>query len=288
MKKLLLAAAALACFGGNALAGDNANGTLIVSLADGVVYTTDITDYCGATGLQACGDAITRTDGTDVVVLGVLGAFADGATPRVAGVTFGWSYASDIALAAYGHCGDFELATGAWPASGEGTAVTWAVPQTSQLVDIYWVAAYNYYGNPATLDLGLNPSQGADFADDSIPSVLDPIEGFGSFGFSTDGSVPCPTAPVVGACCANDGTCEVVSRDNCAGAYQGDGTVCDPNPCPLPTGACCINLECFVLTMDECLAGGGDYIGNDVPCESGTCVTPTLESSWGAIKGIYR
>jgi hypothetical protein len=286
MKKVLLAAAALACFGGTALAGTNANGTLIVSLADGVVYTTDILDYCGATGLQACGDAITRTDGADIAVLGVLGAFADGATPRVAGVTFGWTY-SDVTLVAWGHCGDFELGTDTWPASGEGTAVTWAVAQTSQLIDIYWVAAYSYYGG-GILGLGINPSQGADFADDSIPSVLDPIEGFGSFGFGVDGFLPCPIAPVFGACCAPDGTCEMTDRDNCTGEYQGDGTVCDPNPCHVPTGACCIQLECFILTMDECVAGGGDYIGDDVPCDDGTCVTPTLESSWGAIKGIYR
>ena len=35
MKKVLLAAAALACMGGTALAGPNANGSLIVALADG-------------------------------------------------------------------------------------------------------------------------------------------------------------------------------------------------------------------------------------------------------------
>jgi hypothetical protein len=43
---------------------------------------------------------------------------------------------------------------------------------------------------------------------------------------------------VQGACCFEDGTCLVLSREQCDGQhgqYQGDNTVCDPNPChPVP------------------------------------------------------
>jgi len=46
------------------------------------------------------------------------------------------------------------------------------------------------------------------------------------------------TAPAdaTGACCHTDGTCDALSAAQCSaagGAYQGDGTVCDPNPCSL-------------------------------------------------------
>jgi hypothetical protein len=292
MKKVLLAAAALACFGGTALAGVNANGSLIVALADGVVYTNEIDDYCGATGLQACDGAITRTDDTTPVVLGILGAFPSSANPRVSGVTFGWTYDdANITLVATGYCGDFELATGGWPGSGEGTAVTWGSAQTSHLLDIYWAAAYDYYGNASTLDLGMHPSQGADFADDSIPSVLDPIAAFGSFGFSTDGNVPCPPDVRVGACCFSDGSCQVLDADGCdaaGGDYRGDDTVCDPNPCMAATGACCIDGVCSVLSQTDCESAGGDYQGDNVPCESDTCPVPVVDTTWGQIKGIYR
>jgi hypothetical protein len=292
MKKVLLAAAALACMGGTALAGVNAGGSLILALANGVEYTTDIEDYCGATGLQACGDAIAQTDGTATVVIGVLAAFPSVGSPRLAGVTFGWAYGSEITLANQGNCGDFELATAGWPASGEGTAVTWGTAQTSTLTDVYWVAAYNYYGNPNTLDLIPHPSQGAFFADDSVPSVLDPIAALGSFGFSTPGNVPCPADVAPGACCFADGSCVVVFRDECAaagGEFQGDGSACDPNPCPQPaTGACCVGEICSVRTAAECDAAGGSYLGNDVPCDPNPCVVPVEETSWGSIKGIYR
>jgi hypothetical protein len=294
MKKVLLAAAALACIGGTALAGPNANGSLIVALADGVEYTNDIENYCGATGLQNCLDAIVQFDGTSTVVLGVLGAFPSVANPRVAGVTFGWAYdAAEVTFVAIGACGDFELPTGGWPGSGEGTAVTWATAQTSTILDIYWAAAYNYYGNAQTLDLGVHPTQGADFADDSIPSVLDPIAFFGSFGFATAGTLPCPPDVADGACCFADGSCAVISRDACGadgGEFLGDGTSCDPNPCIQPaTGACCVGEVCSVRTEEECVGAQGQYQGDDTGCDPNPCIiVPTVETSWGTLKGIYR
>jgi hypothetical protein len=61
--------------------------------------------------------------------------------------------------------------------------------------------------------------------------------------------------------------------------------------CPVATGACCLeDGTCLVLTEEDCVARGGDYLGDDVtcgppnPCE----VVPSFESSWGAIKNTYR
>lgn len=51
--------------------------------------------------------------------------------------------------------------------------------------------------------------------------------------------------PVKGACCAED-TCTVVSAGDCAaagGEYQGDDTPCNPNPCAPPPPACLIISE---------------------------------------------
>lgn len=55
--------------------------------------------------------------------------------------------------------------------------------------------------------------------------------------------------PVEGACCLADGTCIVIVQDGCQGTYQGDGTTCTPNPCP---------------------------------------PIPTENTSWGAIKNLYK
>lgn len=35
-----------------------------------------------------------------------------------------------------------------------------------------------------------------------------------------------------GACCRGDGDCTITTRAGCSGTYQGDNTVCSPNPCP--------------------------------------------------------
>lgn len=244
MKKALLAVAALCCLGSAALAGPNAGGTLIVAAAVGTVYTTDHTGYCGATGLTDCNAAVTRHDGSAPVVFNFIAAFP-GAS-RLAGITFGMQYTAGVSLIEWAHCGEFELANPAWPASGEGTAVTFSPPRTDQLVPVYWLAAYSYYSDPDVLSLIPHPGQGGNFGDDSIPSIIDPIAGYGALGFDTDGSVACPPpGDIPGACCFEDGTCQVLLESECAdagGVFQGPEVPCLDDTCPQPaTGACCID-----------------------------------------------
>ena len=38
----------------------------------------------------------------------------------------------------------------------------------------------------------------------------------------------------VAACCQADGSCSLATRAGCSGVYYGDGSTCDPNPCPQP------------------------------------------------------
>lgn len=62
----------------------------------------------------------------------------------------------------------------------------------------------------------------------------------------------CGEPAITGACCFPDGTCLVAGAQYCEaqqGIYQGDGTSCDPNPCP---------------------------------------PTPTKKTTWGHVKSMYR
>ncbi len=82
--------------------------------------------------------------------------------------------------------------------------------------------------------------------------------------------------PASGACCFNDGTCIVTTSASCAssaGSYQGDGTDCDPNPCPQPVGACCyINGGCLSQTEADCLGSGAvSWAGPFTSCASTYC-----------------
>ena len=274
--------------------GPNAGGTLIFHSNPGVVYTADQDDYCGSM-LDACENAISETpEHYETAVIHLLAAFPDQSNPRLAGVTFGIAYADCVVLQAWGNCGDFELSNAEWPASGEGTAVTWSAAQTTQLTDIYWFAAYVYSVESATLDIISHPQGGTLFADDDVPSNLDPVADFGSFGFGMDGYLPCPLGSEPGGCCFADGSCNVLSREDCAGQggeYVGDGTVCDPNPCSQPSlGACCIEDEsCVVLSETDCNATGGVYQGDGTSCDPNPCsVVPVVEESWGGIKEKFR
>ena len=77
------------------------------------------------------------------------------------------------------------------------------------------------------------------------------------------------TCADLGACCVGI-ECSVVSLDECAaleGEYQGDGTSCDPYDPCNPTGACCVAGVCSIQTEADCSAMGGGYVGDFVPCD---------------------
>jgi hypothetical protein len=75
-----------------------------------------------------------------------------------------------------------------------------------------------------------------------------------------------------GACCDATGVCTVTTQSACASGYQGNGTVCAPNPCPQPSAACCINGVCDLRTESACLAAGGVYQGSGSTCQSANCL----------------
>ncbi len=80
-------------------------------------------------------------------------------------------------------------------------------------------------------------------------------------------------------------------------------TPCDPNPCALPTGACCAtDAACTVRTEPACEAEEGLYQGDGTTCDptrcapptgaccarNGTCSEPSSESACGAEGGVYQ
>ena len=284
LKKLLFALTLCGCISGLASAGPNEGGTLILALGEGITYTTDNSGFCETT-VTDCENAIVDTSVEGGLVLHAVAAFPTGSSPRLAGITFGLRYdaASGFEFAEYASCGDFELPDGTWPDNFSGTAVTWGAPQMSQLVEVYWFGVYTYatYGS-GTLRLDTNPVQGGNFADDSTPAETDPIVDFGSFGFTgTAGELPCPTAAgPVGACCTPiSEACNVRSLEACeaeGGVYQGDDTVCDPNPCDgLFSGACCLDDDsCLFGTELDCINAFGDFQGAGTVCSPNPCAPP--------------
>ena len=122
-----------------------------------------------------------------------IAAFPDTSCPRVAALQFGLSWAHDLSadpsFVAWGSCGDFEITTEGWPGSlNSGSAVTWGNTITRHAFPFYWFAAYQYYADPTTISIARFPTGdvGASFADDSIPSILDPVESshWGSLGLN--------------------------------------------------------------------------------------------------------
>ncbi len=89
-----------------------------------------------------------------------------------------------------------------------------------------------------------------------------------------------------GACCI-DGDCSITTEGDCAGTFQGVGTVCDPTPCQ---GCCCsydgqsysTRVECESLleghfTPDP--AGGGE-------CCANRCIGACCDSDLGPCNNV--
>jgi spore coat protein A len=87
---------------------------------------------------------------------------------------------------------------------------------------------------------------------------------------------------IVGACCGGS-SCSLTAPGACAlpDVYQGDGTTCTPNPCFVPTGACCADEgTCSEVSQSACESGGGSYVGDGNSCAATDCpvvLTPYLD-----------
>lgn len=84
----------------------------------------------------------------------------------------------------------------------------------------------------------------------------------------------------LGSCCFPGGSCQVINHAQCArGAAPGVWTssgVCDPSPCPQPTGACCaFDDSCSITTLASCsgfwITGGVCTPGVTCPQSPGSC-----------------
>jgi hypothetical protein len=85
--------------------------------------------------------------------------------------------------------------------------------------------------------------------------------------------------PTTGACCVGS-DCSIQTPSGCegmGGIYQGDGTLCVPNPCDTGAlvGACCHDDgSCTIETSVSCAAIPGIYRGDGTNCAD-PCLTHT-------------
>jgi hypothetical protein len=267
----LLAPAILACAVSDAPAGGNAGGTLTLVYQE-IDYTEGYEDYCIE---GPCEDRVVEVPASpEPVVIVALASFV--VQSELKGITFGIDYPDNLVIVGFGSCGDFEIPQPSWPDPGTGTAVTWADAVVAPTVPVYWFAAYDDDTEPGLISLIPHPTQGAFFGDASVPSQLDPIVCLGAFGFGEPGVLCC--AEIAGACCFEDGSCEYMPPDDCAaggGTYQGDLTLCTPNPCPQPPGACCFpDGTCSVMSIAGCQASGGAAQEPGSSCDPNPCPPP--------------
>lgn len=232
-------------------AGKNAGGALIVhtqNLSQLPSYCWDFTfEPCEDTEecfpeLESCDVAATDAVGDQFFgsIIWFYAAFPENADPSVTVVYFGVEH--NLApgfLAGWGYCGppgSLEIPDTGWPEDpNAGNSLAFGEPVTGEsLIRAYWFIAYGDTGQ--FLGSAVNPTGGyAAFVSDDNPGVLDEIDRFGQVLWNEPGYNECPEPLVPGACCFADGACELLNENECGDAggheWQGEGTVCDPNPC---------------------------------------------------------
>lgn len=167
-------------------AGPNENGVLLLHLEAEVIYTAD-SSYCGLPLVSDRDSVVTRVDTLEPVVISILAAFPDSISPRVAGLSFGLAYHHSVNVIDYGTCADLALPTSNWPGQASGIAMVWTTAITDTISRVAWIVAESEIEVGHYLHLVSHPTQGAYFADDSIPAVLDEVSCLGTLGFYVDG-----------------------------------------------------------------------------------------------------
>jgi len=276
------------------MAGRNADGAMLLHTNDACSFSTGW-DYCGDLGpysapLPATCDELVTTTTRDIAIESIVwmvAAFADASSPSVK--SFQTGLYGDITpdmFSGWGFCpsNGLEIPDATWPGPNSGTAVTYLFPAiTSHLFKIYYFACGAPFSG-AIMRSGdyVGGDHHAEWADDSDPAVIDYVFRFGSVGWGVAGSKDCPIPPTTGACCFPDGTCQVLDETICTGqggAFQGLGTVCDPNPCPPPRGACCfVDGSCIDLLEADCATQGGTWEGFGTDCATFQCPQPQPEA----------
>lgn len=92
--------------------------------------------------------------------------------------------------------------------------------------------------------------------------------------------------PFAGACCVA-GACSIVQSGTCAGAYKGDGEVCNPTPCGGGgDGVCCVGATCVISSSANCT---GQYaaFAQGASCNvTGNATTPCCHANYNKADGI--
>jgi len=305
MKHLLWFLAVLGLTASVASAGPNAGGVLWVH-DTGVIRPGPIV-WPGDPDGAGCPTSVDNEVDADAVVRywKVYAAFPAGSSPRLSTVAWKTEFTTvDASPSSYVYVEGGSVCNGETPTTvfflggdgfpgANGGTIGQAFPnntRTTLVTPLFMFWGYGYNADPATYPSPtwrLGPKVNDDnFGDDNTPTAnVDKIAGYGVLGFGQAGVTPCPTGGSLSACCtATPGGqdlagCALTTQADCAapGVWHGTQYVCDPDPCPIPTGACCTSsgiCSSTLVAKTVCEAAGGTYMGNSVTCDPMPCQAP--------------
>jgi predicted outer membrane repeat protein len=255
-------------------------GVLIVHSPPGIQWSAGA-DWCQLYNdehqLTSAGQQNSRIDpiGAETSVWFVLAAWEE--ARRFCGADFGFG-GYDPAVMEFVNAGPcfpdvgLEIPTGNWPGPDEGVAIiTTTTAWSGNYVPLYWFAGYSYAAGQ--IPLSVNPTTGnASFGSCSAPVVSYEATCVGALGINSDG-VDCYPPLGLYACCV-DQVCSPMTLDNCVasgGEWMPPNEGCDPNPC-FEYACCAADGTCTLTLSSDC---GGDWLVGQLVCDPNPCPPPT-------------
>lgn len=264
-----------------AWSGPNAGGTLIVHYTAGLPVPPNAGFVEG--GLTSCAATVAQAPADQPVLWHVYAAFPPNSHPRLKVVPFGCDFDVDRLAILWTAPRPRALeitypGPWGWPYPGSGQTLALFETLTDVVSEIHCFAGYAPSGEFFATVRHPDPNLVPAFADDGEPSTMDLIADYGTLGFGVTGRTPCPPAQTLGACCREDGHCELLSEAACdlpGDLYQGDGSACPPDGiCTGEIGACCTvtpNGACEILSLGQCTERGALFMGFNSTCSPNPC-----------------
>ncbi len=275
----------------SARAGRNANGALVVHVLERIngytVCDLGPSQVCSRTLPTACADLLTEvTD--DVPTLYILASFTEISSPGVSAIRFGITHNLPSEYWIVARCSNpciedaVEYPDPDWPlGSGQGrsgNSVVFSSPVYDRFFKFYYFGLEGIWYDGGPYFFATSPyseMEPALFYDDATPPNTDICANFGIVRWLQMGYNQCPH-DTLGACCFEDGTCEVILGAACSaqhGTFLGYFTTCDSVYCPQPQACCLCDGECRFLVASACEGLSGEPQGGGTTCDPSPCQT---------------
>ncbi len=215
---------------------------------------------------------------------GVWYSFTAGSS-GIATISTEGSTQADTVLAVFDACGGTQLACDDDSGTGNLSLINLPVTsgQTIQIMVRSW--GTTAVGGAFNLNISIAPAGACCNNNTGVCTITTAVGCTTGSTYQGDGSLCSPNpCPPTGSCCATAGTCTVTTSAGCASPSVWTlAGVCSPNTCPQPSACCLGTNACVVIAPSLCTGTFGGTVNASTTCTAALCGASTNQDCASAI-----